>query len=219
MKARLAAMYIAAVSLLVCFGLADDVRFYRIVSPSMEPLIPVGSLVVVSASEPVEVGDVVAYKLDVGGRSYTLVHRVVGVENGHYAVRADADPAGPGEAVEAGEVMGKVVLAMPLIGYFSGALPALPALILLIPLAWGRGGIGFPAAAFTSFLASILPVRGPASSIGQIPFSAAMAGAVAAVRMVLEGRDRDAAELVYLAVAAACVASLDLAQVVGWFAA
>ena len=218
MKLKLVTIFMVTVIVLMSLGFVDDIRLYRIVSPSMEPLIPVGSLVVVSRSEPVGIGDIVAYRLDVIGRSYTLVHRVVDVKDGYYTIRADVDPTSAGETLEAGKIIGKVVLAIPFLGYIAGVVAVLPAMILLIPLASKKDGIGFPTAAFISFLPSILPIHGLAASIGQIPFTAIIAGSIITTRIILEKKDKDIAELVYLVAAAVSIISINVVEMVGWLA-
>ena len=218
MKLKLVTIFMVTVIVLMSLGFVDDIRLYRIVSPSMEPLIPVGSLVVVSRSEPVGIGDIVAYRLDVIGRSYTLVHRVVDVKDGYYTIRADVDPTSAGETLEAGKIIGKVVLAIPFLGYIAGVVAVLPAMILLIPLASKKDGMGFPTAAFISFLPSILPIHGLAASIGQIPFTAITAGSIITTRIILEKKDKDIAELVYLVAAAVSIISINVVEMVGWLA-
>ncbi len=218
MKLKLLTIFMVTVIVLMSLGFVDDIRLYRIVSPSMEPLIPVGSLVVVSRSEPVGIGDIVAYRLDVIGRSYTLVHRVVDVKDGYYTIRADVDPTSAGETLEAGKIIGKVVLAIPFLGYIAGVVAVLPAMILLIPLASKKDGMGFPTAAFISFLPSILPIHGLAASIGQIPFTAITAGSIITTRIILEKKDKDIAELVYLVAAAVSIISINVVEMVGWLA-
>jgi signal peptidase I len=218
MKLKLLIIFMTTVIVLTGICLVDDIRLYRIVSPSMEPLIPVGSLVVVSRSEPVEIGDIVAYKLEVMGRSYTLVHRVVDVKDGYYTIRADVDPTSAGETLEAGKILGKVVLAIPFLGYIAGVVAILPAIILLIPLASKKDGIGFPTAAFISFLPLILPVQGLASSIGQIPFTALIASSIITARIILEKRNKDIAELVYLVASTVSIISINVVEMVGWLA-
>jgi signal peptidase I len=55
-------------------------------SGSMEPYVPRGSLVVVIPEYP-GLGDVGAYRLEEGGKTYVIVHRVVGLGDGFYAFK------------------------------------------------------------------------------------------------------------------------------------
>ncbi|MEM3397466.1 MAG: signal peptidase I [Nitrososphaerota archaeon] len=217
MKTKLLAIFIITVIILTSISLVDDLRMFRIVSPSMEPAVPVGSLVIVSKTEPIEVGDVVAYELEVLGRKYTVVHRVVDVEDGVYMVKADVDASGLGERVEAGRIIGKAVLVIPYLGYLAGAFIAVPAIIILIPIIGKKGGLGFPAAAFISFLPSVLPLQGLASILGNIYFTTIMVGAVIVGR-IIELKDEDMAEIIYTLAAGVSVVSINVLEVVRWFA-
>ncbi|MCS7125530.1 MAG: signal peptidase I [Aigarchaeota archaeon] len=213
MKTQLLTIFIVTVALLTLISVADDLRVYRIVSPSMEPSIPVGSLVIVSITEPIEVGDIVAYKLEVLGRSYTLVHRVVEIMDGAYLIRADVDSSSLGEIVKAENIIGKVILAIPFLGYLAGAIIAIPAILILLPLIASKGGVGFPTAAFISFLPSIFPLQGLALSLGNIFFTLLTTGVVIIGRMI-EYRDKDIAEIIYTLAAAVSIINLNISEVV-----
>jgi signal peptidase I len=100
--------------------------FYTVVSGSMEPYIPRGSLVVVEASPP-GLGDVGAYRLEEGGKTYVIVHRVVGLGDGFYVFKGDAVDGV--EQVSMDMVIGSVVLAIPYVGYVYVAGFANPLLV------------------------------------------------------------------------------------------
>jgi signal peptidase len=135
--------------------------FYTVVSGSMEPYIPRGSLVVVEASPP-GLGDVGAYRLEAGGRVYVLVHRVVGVGDGFYVFKGDAVDGV--ERVSAGDVLGRAVLTIPYIGYIylAGlANPLIIALLAISALLPGRSPSTFyPFSLTTGLLAFLSPGRG-----------------------------------------------------------
>lgn len=202
--------------LLILADLLDELRMFRIVSPSMEPLLPVGSLVLVSRSEPIGLGDIIAYNMMVEERSYTIVHRVVGVEDGYYMVRADAVVGEGFEIVGRDKVVGKVVLAIPFIGYLAGVLAAFPTLLIAL-LIMGRGGAGFLTAAFASTMPAIFPVQGLAAHLGQHFFTAAMVCSSIIVR-VLEDKLGGWAGTLYGLITATSVLGLDVSEVVKWFA-
>ncbi|MEM2149502.1 MAG: signal peptidase I [Nitrososphaerota archaeon] len=213
MRTQLLTIFLTIVILLTFISLASDLRIYRIVSPSMEPSLPVGSLIIVSLTEPIEVGDIVAYELEVSGRSYTLVHRVVDIRDNVYLIKADVDDSSLGEIVKAENIIGKVVLAIPFLGYLAGVIIAIPAIIILIPLIAKKGGVGFPVAAFTSFLPSILPLQGMALSIGRIPFTLLMVSAVTIGR-IIELKEKDMAEIIYTLVTAVSIINLSVVEMV-----
>jgi signal peptidase len=86
-----------------------------VVSGSMEPYVPVGSLVLLCQTQP-SVGDVAAYSL----YGKTVLHRVssIDLKGGTMLFVADADPAYP-SVVEIGKVRGVAVLVVPLLGYLA----------------------------------------------------------------------------------------------------
>ncbi|MEM2233682.1 MAG: hypothetical protein QXP81_09125 [Nitrososphaerota archaeon] len=89
--------------------------FLHVVSGSMEPYLPVGSLVLLCPSEPL-VGDVAAYSL----YGSVIIHRVASADtaSGTLFFSADLDPARP-SVVESRRVLGVAVLALPLLGYLG----------------------------------------------------------------------------------------------------
>jgi signal peptidase len=86
-----------------------------VVSGSMEPYVPVGSLVVLCRSQP-SVGDVAAYSL----YGETVLHRVSSADlsKGTATFVADIDPRYP-SAVEIGRIQGVAVFIVPLLGYLA----------------------------------------------------------------------------------------------------
>jgi signal peptidase len=111
--------------------------FSVIMSGSMEPAIPVGSIVVVKRVNPedVKVGDVIAFET---GESRTM-HRVVEkvVENGsfHFRTKGDANEDPDPWIVKPEDVSGALLLTIPYYGYllhFAGT-PIGFALFILVP--------------------------------------------------------------------------------------
>lgn len=92
-----------------------------VLSGSMEPNIPVGSIVYTGAVEfeTLEPGDVISYYL---GDSSTLVtHRVVSVDQNERTVvtKGDANAVEDGAAVPESKIMGRVLFHLPFLGYIS----------------------------------------------------------------------------------------------------
>ena len=145
----------------IYFIMQQPLMFYVVVSGSMEPFVPRGSLVVVEPGRP-ELGDVGAYMLELGGGSYVIVHRVVGVGDGFYAFRGDA-----GEGVEhvpADRVLGRVALSIPYVGYLYMAGLANPLLLVMLALAAllpnNKPSTLFPLSFASGLLAFASPGRG-----------------------------------------------------------
>lgn len=99
---------------------------YTVISGSMEPGIPTGS-VVVAGPEPFEeigVDDVVTYQLE-SGQAEVVTHRVVGIDtvDGEPRLRTqgDANEEADPEPVRAEQVRGTVLYHVPYIGHLSTA--------------------------------------------------------------------------------------------------
>lgn len=89
---------------------------YNVVSGSMEPLIPVGSLVYVEPVQPEEIvaGDVIAFR---SGNS-VVVHRVVEnkAEDREFVTKGDANAAEDIRAAAYSDLIGRVFSHIPVLG-------------------------------------------------------------------------------------------------------
>ena len=93
---------------------------YAVISGSMEPNIPVGSIVYDKEVEPeeLEIGDVITYRLS----GDTLVtHRIVAIDDATQTVqtKGDANEAEDGTPVPYSEIVGLKAFHVPLLGYIS----------------------------------------------------------------------------------------------------
>ena len=110
-------------------GLALAIR-----SGSMAPAIGVGSLVVVLPQDPatLAVGDVVTIKLDAGT---VLTHRIAEVvqqdDRRMFRLRGDANPAPDPVLATQDQLMGRVVVALPVLGFLL-ALMSMPSGIVAL---------------------------------------------------------------------------------------
>lgn len=90
---------------------------YNVVSGSMEPAIPVGSVIFVEPVEPetVQEGEVIAFR----SRGNVISHRVVSnyVVSGEFVTKGDANQEEDMNPVKYGELVGKVFLHYPVIGH------------------------------------------------------------------------------------------------------
>ncbi len=121
-------------------------RVYAVLSGSMEPEYPVGSLIFVKAADPeaIREGDVITFRLS---ETLTATHRVIGVERGedgalNFQTKGDANAAADARPVHEKNVVGRPVFKIPHLGYFASmvqnppirfALLTVAALILLLP--------------------------------------------------------------------------------------
>ena len=121
-------------------------RAYAVLSGSMEPNYPVGSLIFVKTVDPesIEEGDVITFRLS---ETLTATHRVIGIERDedgalNFQTKGDANAAADARPVHEKNVIGEPVAAIPHLGYFASAVQNPPirfalltiaALILLLP--------------------------------------------------------------------------------------
>lgn len=108
---------IAAVLVLpVLFGC----KSMAVVSGSMEPVIPVGSIVVVKEvdTNTLEVGDVISYRMS---GNTMVTHRVVSIdaEKQELVTKGDANEVEDANPVTFSNIVGKKLFHVPLLGYLS----------------------------------------------------------------------------------------------------
>jgi signal peptidase I len=111
---------------------------YNIVSPSMEPAIPMGSMVLVEQVDPVEVerGDVIAFRR--GG--VVVTHRVTQnrVVEGEFMTKGDANAEEDASPVPYDNLVGRVKTHVPVLGQLMAYLTtALGKVYLLCLIACG----------------------------------------------------------------------------------
>jgi hypothetical protein len=187
----------------------------------MEPDIPRGSLVVVEAVPPM-LGEAAAYRIEVDGRSYVLIHRVVGMGDGQYTFKGDAVEGL--ETVPASNVIGRVALAIPHLGYLymaGFANPLLVALLIVIALMPSGGSPNlFPISLATGVLAFAFPGRGLTALMGAAPYLA-YSTAMASALYLLERRlgPHPLISLSHALLIAANSMSTDLGGVLRWLGA
>jgi signal peptidase len=87
---------------------------FVILSGSMEPTVSPGDVVIVDRSASVGVGDVITFS---DGGEVPTTHRVIGVQDGQYVTQGDANQYPDSNPVAPSNVLGRVVLTIPLIGH------------------------------------------------------------------------------------------------------
>ena len=96
------------------------VQVYSVISGSMEPEYPVGSLIYVKDVDPylIEKGDVITYVLPNGTPS---THRVVRIdkENQLFYTKGDANKIEDGAPVHFKNLIGKPIFKIPILGYVA----------------------------------------------------------------------------------------------------
>jgi signal peptidase len=120
-------------------------HMYVVRGGSMEPAIPLGSVVVVHAVEPasVQVGEIVTYRTAQGT---VVTHRVTAINDGSersFETKGDASASADPTPVTASEIVGGVEYTLPGLGFFiymlsstQGILLAIGILASLLVVAW-----------------------------------------------------------------------------------
>lgn len=117
------AMMLAIAGLLVAsmLPIPGNIELKIVKSGSMEPRIPTGSLVIVKPMQDYGIGDVITFGADTKTEIPTT-HRVIGYESDAdgrsiYRTKGDANEDEDANPVARGEVIGKVVLHLPYVGF------------------------------------------------------------------------------------------------------
>jgi signal peptidase len=116
---------VLAIGLAANLAPAADAQLLSIRGGSMEPAIPVGAMVVAVAQDPesLEQGDVVSVRLTAGT---VVTHRIVGIveqdDRRMFRLRGDANPSVDPVLVLPDQVIGRVDLTVPLLGFLLAML-------------------------------------------------------------------------------------------------
>jgi signal peptidase len=111
------------------------IQAFSVISGSMEPEYPVGSLIYVKevdASE-VEVNDVITYVLP---NDMPSTHRVISIDrqNQHFQTKGDANETPDGAPVHFKNLIGKPVFTIPLLGYVAHFIQHPPGMYIAIAI-------------------------------------------------------------------------------------
>ena len=117
------------VAIIACLGLSvprfAGIEQYVVISGSMEPAIPVGSMVYSAQTDPstLEAGDIIVFYNNEAG-STPVTHRVVEnhVADGEIITKGDANEQNDMSPVIYSNVLGKLVLHVPMLGYIAAPL-------------------------------------------------------------------------------------------------
>lgn len=102
---------------------------YAVLSGSMEPTYPVGSMIYVKAADPadVEVGDPITFYLSEG---LIATHRVVSIDEAGFHTKGDANNAEDGTPVARENLIGRPLFCVPKLGYVSSWISQPPGLYI-----------------------------------------------------------------------------------------
>ncbi|MDR2903938.1 MAG: signal peptidase I [Clostridiales bacterium] len=110
-------------------------RLLTVLTGSMEPTIPVGSLIVTReiGEETIEVDDIITYR-PVDDSAVLVTHRVVAVrpEDGLFTTKGDANNQPDRNPVERDAIVGKTVFTIPMLGIMLNFLRTPPGMIAMV---------------------------------------------------------------------------------------
>jgi signal peptidase len=127
---------ISAILLLIFFrpiSLWGDTRYDPVFTGSMAPVIPVGGLVVIKPvdSATLRPGDIICFKFS---EKISITHRIINITNEGFVTKGDANENPDQYTVKKEDVVGKVLLVIPFLGYLGSFVRTPIGLILLIVL-------------------------------------------------------------------------------------
>ncbi|MCQ4635336.1 signal peptidase I [Anaerovorax odorimutans] len=100
---------------------------YIVLSGSMEPVVPAGSLCFVDKkSTEIEVGDIVAFSK---GR-LPVAHRIIAEKDGVYRTKGDNNLTADTAPVKKAEIIGKTIFSIPKAGYAAAFLKSARGMVL-----------------------------------------------------------------------------------------
>ena len=109
-------------------SLGGQTSYHFVLTNSMQGSVDAGSFVILRRTDIYRIGDVVGYRQDIGENSITILHRIVGLlPDGRYILKGDAVPSQ--EQVEEEAMTGRMILALPGLGFLSGAFKRAPLLV------------------------------------------------------------------------------------------
>jgi len=101
-------------------SLAGDTLYEPVYSGSMEPAIPVGSVVVIKPVDPetLKVEDIICFKISESATT-TVTHRIINITNEGFITKGDANEDPDQWIVKKENVIGKAIFTIPFIGYIG----------------------------------------------------------------------------------------------------
>lgn len=128
MKYLTSTAYVVFLAVAIGFGLLflstlaplpGQLQIRIVQSGSMEPEIPVGSVVIIAPQDRYQKGEVITY--NEAGAEIPVTHRVVATEvisgQYHYTTQGDANDSPDQQSVPQSQVLGRVLLDVPYLGF------------------------------------------------------------------------------------------------------
>jgi len=123
---KIATLALIAIFLIIFLGfyrpvqLWGDTRYEPVYTGSMEPAIPVGSIVIIKPADPdtLKIGDIICFKVETEYPT-TVTHRIIGITSQGFITKGDANEDPDQWIVKKENVIGKLIAVIPLIGYLG----------------------------------------------------------------------------------------------------
>ena len=106
------------------------IRAYDVVTGSMVPTIPVGSLILTVPDHQYQIGTIITFKRN----DEIVTHRIVGIKNGSFITKGDANPGNDPQPVGLIQIIGKDIFIAPFVGKIVEFVKSLPGFLLVIAL-------------------------------------------------------------------------------------
>ena len=94
-------------------NLLAGIKSFVVLTGSMEPALPAGSVVFIRPSDNYRTGDVISFKNSSG---MTVTHRIVASSNGYIRTAGDANNTPDSELLVPADILGKAGFSLPLFG-------------------------------------------------------------------------------------------------------
>ena len=137
------ALFVATIPFWLPTSLGGDTSYHFVLTDSMKGTLDPGAFVVLHRSDSYQVGDAVGYHLDAGnGERITILHRIISyLPDGGYLLKGDAVETTEEVAPEA--ITGRMVFALPALGFLPGAFRQAPLLLggMLLTMFFVAGGL------------------------------------------------------------------------------
>lgn len=88
-------------------------NYKTVLTGSMEPAIPVGSIVITKEQSSYEIEDIISFQEE----GSVITHRIISIDRERYITKGDANNVADTEEVQQKQILGKVILMIPLLGY------------------------------------------------------------------------------------------------------
>lgn len=123
--------FIVVVVVISKFNFPKGYRILSVQSGSMQPVIMTGSVVVVKPENVYKKGDIITF-FTTADRKQSVTHRVFELKGDKYITKGDANDARDATELSRKDILGKVLIIVPFLGFLVSFTKTLPGLILLV---------------------------------------------------------------------------------------